>query len=59
MLQGVLPSDLVSVAQVVEAVVVVVSLVFIAAQLRQTTELAKAENVRELTTHTIAFNASL
>jgi hypothetical protein len=59
MLQGELLSDLVSVAQVVEAVVVVVSLLFIAAQLRQTTELAKAENVRELTTHTIAFNASL
>jgi hypothetical protein len=59
MLQAVSLSDLANGAQIVGAVVVVVSLVFIAAQLRQTTELAKAENVRELTTHTIAFNASL
>ena len=59
MLQGELLSDLANVAQIVEAVVVVVSLGFIAAQLRQTTELAKAENVRELTTHAAAFNASL
>jgi hypothetical protein len=52
-------SDLTNYSQIVQAVVVVISLIFVVYELRQNRELAKAANTQALTEHAASFNSML